>query len=161
MYHSHGLFASPAVLRHVPRWQARTPRLYRVVYEGAGAEEAAAGVRPHLRRICALTGTFATEEEKIGIASCTSALLEEIRFLFKSRDFEYEKEARVVVVVWPHDQGIAINQFTGAEYVELAGDVYPSEVVLGPCAEGDPFADLEAQGSEVEVRRSQVRYGPS
>ena len=93
--------------------------------------------------------------------SCTRALLEEIRFLFKSRDFEYEKEARVVVMVWPHDQGIGINQSTGAEYVELAGDVYPSEVVLGPCAKRNPFADLEVRGSGVQVRRSQVPYWPS
>ena len=61
LYHSNGVFASPSVIRHVPRWQARTPRLYRVVYEGAGAEEAAADIRSHLRRIRALRRAFVTE----------------------------------------------------------------------------------------------------
>lgn len=161
LYHSSGLAAAPVVTRHVPRWQARTPRLYRVVYEGAGAKEAAAGIRPHLHRICDLGRTFVAEEDTIGLVSCTTALLEEIRFLFKSRDFEYEQEARVVVMVWPHDQGIGINPSTGTEYVELARDVYPSEVVLGPCAERNPFAEIEAQAAGVEVRKSQVPYGPS
>lgn len=158
LYHSHGLFAGPAVIRNVRRWQQRTPRLYRVVYEGAGAEEAAAGIRPHLRRLGALRRTLATEEEKTSLTSCTRALLEEIRFLFKSRNFEYEKEARVVVMVWPHDRGIETNPSTGIKYVELAGEVYPTEVVLGPCVEGNPFAVANGQESEVEVRRSQVSY---
>ena len=161
LYHSNGLLGGPAVLRNVRRWQRHTPRLYRVVYEGAGAEGTVAVIRPHLRRIGALMRAFATEEEKTRLASCTRALLEEIRFLFKSRDFEYEKEARVVVMVWPHDQGIETNTSTGVEYVELAGDVCPSEVVLGPCAEGNPFAEADAPGSGVEVRRSEIPYGPS
>ena len=161
LYHSDGIFGGPAVLRNVRRWQQRTPRLYRVVYEGAGAEEAVAAIRPHLRHIGALARTFATEEEKTGLASCARALLEEIRFLFKSRDFEYEEETRVVVMVWPHDQGIETNTSTGIEYVELAGEVYPSEVVLGPCAESNPFAEADALGLGVEIRESTVPYGQS
>ena len=159
LYHFDGLFGGPAVLRNVRRWQQRTPRLYRVVYEGAGAEEAVAAIRPHLGRIGAMLRTLATEEEKTGLASCTRALLEEIRFLFKSRDFEYENEARVVVMVWPGDRGIETNTSTGVEYVELAGDVYPSEVVLGPCAAGNPFAEADALGSGVKIRKSVVPYG--
>lgn len=158
LYHSHGLFAGPAVIRNVRRWQQRTPRLYRVLYEGAEAEEAAARIRLHLRRLGALRQTLATEEERVGLASCTSALLEEIRFLFKSSNFDYEKEARVVVMVWPHDQGIETNPSTGVEYVELAREVYPTEVVLGPCVDGNPFADPNELGSEMEVRRSQISY---
>ncbi len=159
LYHSRGLFAAPTITKYVPRWQALTPRLYEVAYDGVRAEGLIERIRPPLRRIAELKRTVPSNEERTVLSNCVRVLLEEIRYLFKSGQFEYEGEARVVVTVWPHDQGIKRDPESGTEFIELGRNVYPIAVALGPCAAENPFTGLEAQRSNLEVRRSRVPYG--
>ena len=160
IYHSQGLFAAPTVTRHVPRWQALTPRLYHVAYEGAGADVLIEKIRPPLNLVVELWRAVSSNEENAVLSNCVRVLLEEIRYLFKSKQFEYEREARVVVAVWPQSQGIRADPSRRTEFIELTRNVYPVEVVLGPCAMENPFTDLDALQSNVAVRKSQVSYLP-
>ena len=160
LYHADGLFAAPSILRQLTRWQAVPPRLYSVAYEGGRAEELAAGVRPHVERVGELRRAVTTDSEKPVLANCVNVLLEEIRFLFKSRNFEYEKEARVVVMVWPDERGIETNPTSGKAYIDFGRDVYPTELVLGPGVAGNPLPEVEAGEPSVKVRKSRVLYSP-
>ena len=157
LYHSHGLFAGPTVTRRVSRWQALTPRLYSVAYEGA-AEQVVAELRKRLTRIGVFKAEVTSDGERRILSDCVRVLLEEIRFLFKSSNFEYEKEARVVVMVWPNDPGIARDPSSGKEYIELRQTLYPAEVVMGPCVAGEQLAGFDGRGSTVRVRKSEVDY---
>ena len=159
LYHADGLLAAPSILRRLTRWQAVAPRLYSVAYEGGRAEELVAGIRRHVERIGEVKRAVATDGERSVISNCVKVLLEEIRFLFKSRDFEYEKEARVVVMVWQNEGGIETQSSTGKEYVDLGRDVYPTELVLGPGVVGNPL-EVEAKELPVKVRKSRVPYTP-
>lgn len=158
LYHSQGLLSVPTVTRYVPRWQAVTPSLYKVAYEGAGADPLVETMRPLLHHLAELKLAVSSNEEKFVLSNCVRILLEEIRYLFKSRQFEYEREARIVVTVWPNDPGIVVKQSSRAEYVELGQKVYPAEVVLGPCATDNPFSATGGQHGRVMVRKSAISY---
>ena len=160
LYHADGLFGAPSILRRLTRWQAVPPRLYSVAYEGGRAEELVAGVRPHVERVGELRRAVATDAERSVLSNCVNVLLEEIRFLFKSRNFEYEKEARVVVMVWPDERGIEAHPTNGKTYIEFGRDVYPTDLVLGPGVAGNPLPGVEAREPAVEVRKSRVPYSP-
>ena len=158
LYHSHGLFAAPTITKYVPRWQALTPRLYEVAYDGAGAQGLIDKIRPALYHIAELKHAVSSSEEKTVLSNCVRVLLEEIRYLFKSGQFAYEREARVVVTVWPNDQGIKRDPSSRAEFIELGRNVYPIEVVLGPCVEDNPFTGPEVRRLNVAVRESRIPY---
>ncbi len=160
LYHAHGLFAAPSILRRLTRWQSVAPQLYRVAYEGGRAEELVAGIRRHLERIGELKRAVATDGERALLSNCVKVLLEEIRFLFKSRNFEYEKEARVAVMVWPDERGIETHLTSGKAYIEFGREVYPTELVLGPAVAGNSLPEVEAKEPAVKVRKSQVPYAP-
>ena len=135
-----------------------TPSLYKVAYEGAGADPLVETMRPLLHHLAELKLAVSSNEEKFVLSNCVRILLEEIRYLFKSRQFEYEREARIVVTVWPNDPGIVVKQSSRAEYVELGQKVYPAEVVLGPCATDNPFSATGGQHGRVMVRKSAISY---
>lgn len=158
VYHAEGLFAAPAVTRYVPRWQALTPRLYKVAYDGADAQGLVDTIRPALYHITELQHAVSSNEEKTALSNCAKVLLEEIRYLFKSPHFEYESEARIVVTVWPEDPGIKRDTSNRGEYIELGRDVYPVEVVLGPCVGDNPFTGPDARRLNVTVRDSRIPY---
>ena len=159
LYHAGGLLAAPSILRQLTRWQSVAPRLYGVSYEGGHAEKLIVDVRRQVKRMRELKRAVATDEERTVISKCVKVLLEEIRFLFKSRDFEYEKEARVVVMVWPDERGIE-TQSNGKHYVEFGRDVYPTELVFGPGVVENLLPEFDATESSVKVRKSRVRYAP-
>ena len=158
LYHSHGLFAAPTITKYVPRWHAVTPRLYEVAYDGGDAQGLIDKIRPALYLIAELKRAASSNEEKTALSNCVSVLLEEIRYLFKSGQFAYEREARIIVTVWPNDQGIKRDSTSRAEFVELGPNVYPVEVVLGPCVEDNPFTGPEARQLNVAVRESRIPY---
>ena len=160
LYHADGLFAGPSILRRLTRWQAVAPRLYSVAYESAQAEDLVAEIRQDVERLGELKRTVATDDERSVLSNCVQVLLEEIRFLFKSKDFEYEKEARAVVMAWPDERGIEAHPTSRKEYIELGRDVYPAELVFGPGVTGNPLPEIETKEPTVKVRRSRVRYTP-
>ena len=160
LYHADGLFAAPSILRRLTSWQRVAPRLYGVAYEGGRAEELVGGIRRDVERMGELKHAVATDDERSVISNCVKVLLEEIRFLFKSRDFEYEKEARAVVMAWPDERGIEKPPTGGKEYIEFGRDVYPAELVFGPGVTGNPLPEIATNEPTVKVRRSRVRYRP-
>ena len=160
LYHADGLIAGPSILRRLTRWQAVAPRLYSVAYEGAKAEELVAGIRRDVERLGELKRAVATDGERSVLSNCVKVLLEEIRFLFKSRNFAYEEEARAVIMVWPDERGIETHPTSGKAYIEFGRDVYPTELVFGPGVAGNPFPELEAREPAVKVRNSRVPYTP-
>ena len=160
LYHADGLLAAPSIMRRLTRWQAVAPRLYSVTYEGSHAEELVAEIRRNVERMGELKRVVATGGERSVLSNCVKVLLEEIRFLFKSRDFEYENEVRAVVMVRPDERGIETHATSGKSYVEFGRDVYPKELVLGPGVAGNPLPEVEAKKSAVKVRKSRVRYTP-
>ena len=160
LYHADGLLAAPSVMRQLTRWQAVPPRLYSVAYEGGGGEELVAGIRPHMQRMVELKRAIATDGEKSVLSNCVKVLLEEIRFLFKSRNYDYEKEARVAVMVWPDERGLETCPTSEKEYVEFGRDVYPTELVLGPGVTGNPLPEAETMQPAVTVRKSGVLFTP-
>ncbi|MCY3596137.1 MAG: hypothetical protein OXG71_01675, partial [Rhodospirillales bacterium] len=111
-------------------------------------------------RMGELKRTAATDGERSVISKCLKVLLEEIRFLFKSRDFEYEKEARAVVMAWPDERGIEKPPTGGKEYIEFGRDVYPAELVFGPGVTGNPLPEIATKEPTMKVRWSRVRYTP-
>lgn len=160
LYHADGLIAAPSILRRLTRWQAVAPRLYNVTYEGSRAEGLVTGIRRHVERMGELKRAVGTDGERSVLSNCVKVLLEEIRFLFKSRNFEYEKEARAVVMVWPDQRGIETHPTSGKAYIEFGRDVYPTELVLGPGVAGDALPEVGAKEPAVKVRKSGVRYTP-
>ena len=160
LYHADGLFSGPSIFRQLTRWQAVAPQLYNVAYEGGRAEELVAEIRRHLERMVSLKRTVATDDERSVLSNCVKVLLEEIRFLFKSRDFEYEKEARTVIMVWPDARGIEAHPTSGKTYIEFGRDVYPTELVFGPGVVGNPLPEVGAKVPAMKVRKSRVPYRP-
>ncbi len=158
LYHADGLLAAPSVMRQLTRWQAVPPRLYSVAYEGGGGEELVVGIRRHVERMAELKRAIATDSDKCVLSNCVKVLLEEIRFLFKSRNYDYEKEARVAVMVWPDERGLETHPTSGKEYIEFGRDVYPTEMVLGLGVTGNPLPDVETMEPAVTARKSGIPY---
>ena len=160
LYHADGLFAAPSVMRQLTRWQAVAPRLYTVAYQGGRAEELVAEVRRSVERMGELKRVVATDRERSVLLNCVNVLLEEIRFLFKSKDFEYENEVRAVVMARPNERGIETQPTSGKPYVEFGRDVYPTELVLGPGVAENSLPEVELKEPALKVRKSRVRFMP-
>ena len=101
------------------------------------------------------------------INACTRGLLDEVRFLFKSRHYAQEKEVRLIKVHYRTAQGDSpikedyeVGDVSPRLYVELPARFRPEKIVLGPRASvPDAQANyLKSHDEAITVARSKIRY---
>ena len=109
-------------------------------------------------------------ENKKELRKLVRDLLDTIRFLFKARHYQEEKEVRVVHVRYydetkttQKEDGIQVDteQIPPRFYLETHDDFRFSEVILGPQTRGAPEWKrwLKEQDKTLSVKRSGIKYG--
>ena len=101
------------------------------------------------------------------INACTRGLLDEVRFLFKSRHYAQEREVRLIKVHYRTAQGDSrikedseVGDASPRLYVELPARFRPEKIVLGPRASApDAQANyLKYHDEAITGARSKIRY---
>ena len=150
-----------------------------MVFYGIDLEEEAEEVRSQIGKIKAALDEilrFRKREEALEkpdakcislINACTRGLLDEVRFLFKSRHYAQEKEARLIKVHYRTAQGDSpikedyeAGDASPRLYVKLPARFRPEKIVLGPRASApDAQANyLKYHDEKITVARSKIRY---
>ena len=117
-----------------------------------------------------MEGWLQEEEHKDRVKEVVRFLLSEIRYLFKSSDYEWEEEARIVLVTTPDFHKIHHDTEDPERwkfYVEMEESFRPSKVWIGPSAQEDKTEIEEwvkekekawAEDKKIEVNFSDILY---
>lgn len=108
-------------------------------------------------------GTDFSDSLKTLITSC----LDEIRYLFKSSDYKYEQEVRLLKQVPYSDPSVQLDcerKGLPRTYIEYRKDLEVDEVILGPKApkreEVAPYIEYcnQRNGTSIKIRSSEIKY---
>ena len=93
--------------------------------------------------------------------------LDEIRYLFKSSDYSYEQEVRLLKQVPYNDPSVKLDcerEGLPRTYIEYPKDLEYTEVILGPKApkreEVAPYIEYcnQRNGTSIKIRSSEIKY---
>ena len=93
--------------------------------------------------------------------------LDEIRYLFKSSDYSYEQEVRLLKQVPYSDPSVKLDcerEGLPRTYIEYPKDLEYTEVILGPKApkreEVAPYIEYcnQRNGTSIKIRSSEIKY---
>ena len=127
------------------------PRLYKVFYGENEQKDNLDKINLHLGKIKELKKKNEFQNYKGKIDAVILALLDEIRFLFKSTYYKEENEVRILEVSYdPSTQ----------KHFELGEDFRPNKITIGPLSKKVKKWKtlIKNQHPEIEVKKSQIAY---
>ena len=127
------------------------PRLYKVFYGENEQKDNLDKINLHLGKIKELKKKNEFQNYKEQIDVVILALLDEIRFLFKSTYYKEENEVRILEVSYdPSTQ----------EHFELEEDFRPNKIVLGPLSKKSEKwkAFIKKHHPEIKAQKSKIAY---
>ena len=154
--------------------QPQKPELYEIVYRNKGGKqklsEELKELAESLKQIKGHIEEEKDNDNKEKLRKLVRNLLDAIRFLFKSRHYNEEKEVRVVQVRYydetetpqkPTDIQVDTEQIPPRFYLETHENFCFSEVILGPRARGEFEWKrwLKKQDKTLIVKKSEIKYG--